>query len=268
MVSIVSFELEGDFAAFRDPTVTSNQTVYIIPSKSAVVGLIGAIIGLKRPNTLGPYYQELPYCKEYLDLMKDTMIGVQMRSEPKKVAFFTNHRSLKEKKTKPFKTELLIAPRYTIFVKSNDAIMAKIMDALESRSFVYPPMLGHAYCLARVPSFNHHEAKAVVPENKLVSTTILDGILETGNTNSGLEFDGPPGKSIRVIVERHLHHYFEKEKDQDLIKMPKRKVLRHWIPVPVNGEDSPIEITSFTDPLSIVDFYEIDGLCGKAICLY
>ena len=47
-MSIVSFDLEGDFAAFKDPSVTTNQTVTVIPSKSALIGLLGALLGVKR----------------------------------------------------------------------------------------------------------------------------------------------------------------------------------------------------------------------------
>ena len=103
--------MSGSFAAFRDPSVTSNQTVYYIPSKSAVVGILGAMIGIKRSDQLGDIYSQ-----EYLDFFKQTSIGIQLESIPKKVVYFTNHRSLKKAKTKPFKTEVVENPRYTIYV--------------------------------------------------------------------------------------------------------------------------------------------------------
>ena len=65
-MSIVSFDLEGDFAAFRDPSVTTNQTVTVIPSKSAVIGLIGALLGIQRSDSIFDdiYSRDLPACVE------------------------------------------------------------------------------------------------------------------------------------------------------------------------------------------------------------
>jgi len=254
-MNIVSFDLEGDFAAFRDPSVTTNQTICVIPSKSAVMGLIGAIIGVDRSNSL----DEL-YCKDYLNLLKSTLIGIKVRSQPNKFAFFTNHRSLKEKKMKPFKTELLVSPRYTIFVKSIDEIMKTLLDVLESRNFKYSPTLGHSYCLARIPSYKMHQAKAVKPEDMIVSTVILDEVMETVNKYGAFMLQSV-GDHTRLVIERHLHHYFEGDKLE-------RRVLRHLIPVPTEGSEPQIGIESIRSPLSLAKFFEIDGLAGKGVCLY
>ena len=62
---LISFDLSGEFAEFSDPSVTSNQIVYFIPSKSAVIGIIGAIIGIKRAST-GPAEW---YNDDFLDLL-------------------------------------------------------------------------------------------------------------------------------------------------------------------------------------------------------
>ena len=96
---IVSFDLEGDFAAFKDPSVTTNQTVTVVPSKSALIGLIGALLGVKRSNSI---YDGI-YSEEYLNLFKSTSVGIKLRNNPEKLTYYTNHRSLKEAKTKPFK---------------------------------------------------------------------------------------------------------------------------------------------------------------------
>ncbi len=135
-MSLVSFDLEGDFAAFKDPSVTTNQTVTVIPSKSALMGLIGALLGVKRSNSFDCQYSE-----GYLDLLKKTAVGIQVRSQATKCTFFTNHRSLKEAKTKPYKTELLVNPKYTVYVKSTDEINQDLLDRLKDNRFAFSPML-------------------------------------------------------------------------------------------------------------------------------
>jgi hypothetical protein len=59
--------------------------------------IIGYKIGIKRSDKLGEMYSD-----EYLEFFKNTRIGLQFEGLPKKVVYFTNHRSLKEPKTKPF----------------------------------------------------------------------------------------------------------------------------------------------------------------------
>ena len=93
---LISFDLSGEFAEFSDPSVTSNQTVYYIPSKTAVIGILGAIIGIKRSH-IGPgeWYND-----DFLDLLDETKIGIKLLSEPKKFTYFSNNVSLKETKKK------------------------------------------------------------------------------------------------------------------------------------------------------------------------
>lgn len=253
-MNVVSFELEGDFAAFRDPSVTTNQTVYTIPSKSALIGLIGALIGIDRSNS----NDEL-YCQDYLSLLRLTTIGIKVGSTPQKVTFFTNHRSLKEGKIKPFKTELLVSPRYTIFVSSEDRIAQKLLAVLENRSFKYCPTLGHAYCLARIPSYKTHVAEEVELSNtRWVSSVILDETMET-DKETMYRFEEEPAPR-RLILERHLHHYFVESRLE-------RRVLRHWIPVPVGGHKSRFVLIPHHTPL-LTKFVQIDDLEDEAVCLY
>ena len=150
-MSIVSFDLEGDFAAFKDPSVTTNQTVTVIPSKSALIGLLGALLGVKRSNSI---FVDM-YSEGYLDLLKKTVVGIKVRSHGGKCTFFTNHRSLKEAKTKPYKTELLVNPKYTIYVKSTDEVNQALLERLRDNRFVFSPTLGHAYCPARIPGLGN-----------------------------------------------------------------------------------------------------------------
>ncbi len=255
-MSIVSFDLEGDFAAFRDPSVTTNQTVTVIPSKSALIGLLGALLGIKRSNTFDTLYSE-----GYLDLLAKTTIGIQVHSQVAKCTFFTNHRSLKEDKTKPYKTELLINPKYTIYVKSTDDINQALLDRLKNNQFVFSPMLGHAYCPARISQFREiSNAIEVDPEDTLVSTVILDEVMESRNNNPGIHFDKCPDFPAKVLVERHLHHYTAEGSF-------KRVVLRHYIPIPENGKNSVLDIDKYYSPLSLTKFYSIDG-SNHVLCLF
>ncbi len=249
MLKLITFSISGEFAAFRDPSVTSNQTAYYIPSKSAVIGILGAMIGIRRSDTLGEIYSN-----EYLKFFKNTKIGLQLESKPKKIVFFTNHRSLKEAKTKPFKTELLENPTYTIYVQTDEESSKKLVNALEKNEFVYTPYFGHAYCPARINNFKRVDVESedsIDPKDKKTKCVILD---ESETYNPDFEFkcevinDGG-----YLIVERHIHHFFENEKFD-------ARVLKHWIPT----DNSDLEIIR-DSVRKLSTFYAIGD---QVVCMY
>ena len=127
MTKILSFCATGDYAAFRDPSITSNQTVYHIPSKTAVVGILGAILGIKRSNRLDEIYSA-----DFLNFFSKIKIGLEVKNNPQKIVYFTNHRSLKESKTKPVKKEILVQPKYTVYIQSSSiSILDNIQKAIQ-----------------------------------------------------------------------------------------------------------------------------------------
>ncbi len=240
---MISFEISGAFAAFRDPSVTSNQTVYHIPSKSAVIGILGAMIGITRPDNLGELYSS-----GYKDFFKKTKIGLRFESEPKKVTMFTNHRSLKEHKTKPFKTELVENPRYTVYVITEEDSLNKLSDALENNRFVFSPYLGHAYCPATISNYAQFEAIPTEPVGEETQCVILD---ESETYNKDFEFKLEMSGSL--IIERHIHHFFDNERFDG-------RVLKHWIPT----HNSELEILSDSQR-NISQFYKVGDY---VICMY
>jgi CRISPR-associated protein Cas5 subtype I-B len=254
---IVSFDLEGDFAAFKDPSVTTNQTVTVVPSKSALIGLLGALLGVKRSNSI---YDGI-YSEEYLNLFKSTSVGIKLRNNPEKLTYYTNHRSLKEAKTKPFKSDLLVLPTYTIFVKSTDQINGELLSRLEANNFVFSPTLGHSYCIARIPKHSIEDLKEIDPCGRRTSSVVLDELQESNNGHSGVIFSVPAECSAQIIVERHIHHYFSED---TLNKI----VLRQFIPVPVDGKKCFVLIDSVETPLKLSKYYSLNNALEEAICLY
>ena len=244
-MKLISFRISGAFAAFRDPSVTSNQTVYYIPSKSAVVGILGAMIGIKRSDSLGELYSD-----EFQEFFKNTKIGIQFESIPKKVTFFTNHRSLKEPKTKPFKTEVVENPRYTIYIITDEENSKKLTNALKKNEFVFSPYLGHAYCQAAVFDFKEIDAKKTDSKGEKTQCVVLD---ESETYNPDFEFRHEMITEGTVIIERHIHHFFNDEKFDG-------RVLKHWIPT--NNSEFEIKRDSAR---GLSKFYKIGD---HVVCMY
>lgn len=221
-MKILSFRLSGQFAAFRDPSVTSNQTVYHVPSKSAVIGLLGAMIGIQRDdNSLGPAYGS-----NYIDFFSKTSIGIRYETEGRKIIYFTNHRSFENANMKPFKKELLENPTYRIFVLIEDKFSEfnDLQSSIEENKFAYSPYLGHAYCPAVISDPKIHSADAITEvEDEITDCVILD---ESGIDKPDFVFRVLPmsGDQREPMIERHLHHFYVRDHLES-------RVLKYWIPV-------------------------------------
>src|SRR3989338_11715345 len=170
-VQLFSFELSGSFAAFRDPSVTSNVSVYYIPSKSSVIGLLGAIIVIPRDKSGKQLYSE-----EYLRLFKDTKIGITLLNNSAKFPYNSINRNFGPKREKmPTKKELLIDPKYRIYFTSTDEFSDKITSAIKSNQFAYAPYLGQTYCHAMISDFVEHGKNKTIDSGKgKTSSVILD----------------------------------------------------------------------------------------------
>lgn len=247
MVSIISFRASGAFASFRDPSVTANQTVYYIPSKTAIVGMIGAMLGILRSNILDQLYE-----KPYLDLFSKINVGVKLENNPRKIVYFTNHRSLKAAKTKPVKKEILDSPQYQFFVQSTENILDQLNHAITNSKFVFTPYFGHVYCPAKICDFKKHNATLLQNvEGKKTDCVILDE--SDSNFNENFKIKVTPKDDSILIVERHLHHYMQDEKLSS-------RVFKHWIPI----DSQECKITQL-EHNTVSKFYQIDS---KVYCLY
>ena len=237
--------VSGEFSAFKDPSVTSNQTCYFVPSKSAVVGLLGAMIGIERSSKLDDIYGE-----NYIKFFKQIKIGLEFKTvNPRKIVFFTNHRSLKAAKTKPYKTELVENPIYEIYVKTNEELFSKLQQVLTHKNFVYSPYLGHAYCPTVISDLTTLDVEYMKPDGQ-TKCVILDPSEIFDSMSITLQ---EKSNDSSLIVERHLHHFIKDDKLES-------RVFKYWIPT--NGSEFII------DKYSKNNFTEFVGINNNVVCLY
>lgn len=247
MTRLLSFAVTGAYASFRDPSITANQSVYYIPSKTSIIGILGAILGIKRDNTLDDRYS-----KNYIDFFSNILVGLKLENNPRKIMYFTNHRSLKKAITKPVKKEILESPRYRIYVKSTDDIIDRLKDTITNNTYVFSPYLGHAYCPAKIIDLKEHDAKKIdQASGKITDCVILDEA-ENYNTNFKI-FVRPESNDGSLIIERHIHNFMEEDQ-------MKGRVLKYWIPL-----ESAKCVIKQLEENSLSEFYEINK---QVCCLY
>jgi len=212
---VLAFSARGRFAAHRDPSVTTHQLVYYAPPKSAIVGMVGAILGTPRSET-----GEL-YSPAYVELLSSIRVGIGMlngpKNRPQKVLFGTNRRTLEDTgHMKPTKSELVENPDYRIYVTGKDETIDELRRRIDGHDPAYPVYFGHAYCQARVEDARVGDAQKVDSRKSvMVETTVLR------EPDPEAQYQ-PVGDS--VIVENKMVH---KEHDGDVV----RRSIPHMIPL-------------------------------------
>lgn len=143
-MKLISFDIQADFGFFRKPE--TNNTInlsYNIIHKPAVLGLLGAIIGLEG-------YKEKGKLPVYFELLKDVKIGIEPLSHDKgnyaKTSIkYSNTVGYANKGTNFLTEELtLVTPAYRIFLLLEESISEqnKLIISIEKGQTEYIPYLG------------------------------------------------------------------------------------------------------------------------------
>jgi len=145
---IVVFDLYGSYGHFRVPYTTSSPITFPVPPKTALYGIIGAILGYDKGS-----YLEI-FSKEHW------AFAVSLRRSISKINIPENFVNTKEAKmfakmpkNKSCRTqinmEFLKNPYFRIYVTSNNRDrLDKLELMLKEHKSVYTPVLGLSECLA------------------------------------------------------------------------------------------------------------------------
>ncbi len=155
---VVCFEVSAPFAFFKKPFTKTSSDVYIVPPKTAIIGLIAAIRGWKRDS--------------YDDYIRNTLVGIILEKIPYKIPFNFNFENTKDTKSPriQFGAQVLRDVRYKIFI--NDDSLYEVLKDLKP---VYTPYLGSSNMLASIEnvslidlslsSLSSYTSISVVPKN-------------------------------------------------------------------------------------------------------
>ncbi len=142
------FDISGDYAHFKKYYTTSSPLTFSIPPRTALIGLISAIIGIDKDK--------------YLDVMtKDkTKIAIRVMSLIKKFRMTQNLINTKDGYWIPVKRgrheprtqicfEYLKDPHFRIYFQhTDDGIYKSLKENLETHKSVYTPYLGISELIA------------------------------------------------------------------------------------------------------------------------
>lgn len=155
---VVVFEASGAFAHFKRFYTTSSPTSYALPPRTALQGLVGAILGYSR--------------EEYLQRLEALQVAVSLQVSVKRIRFGTNwintksfygdspmsrwqltvgSREKPQAPRLPVRIEFLKDVRYRIYVHHPDvALLDTLESMLQNDQAVYTPCLGLSECIAEL----------------------------------------------------------------------------------------------------------------------
>ena len=125
----LTFELAGELGHFRNLFTHSFLETMIAPPKTTVVGMIGAALGYDETQTV-----------ELVDKLRIGVKILQIKGFIKEITTFFNYKN-KPPETTPIMRELVVSPRYKVYVATEDeTLLNQIADSLKHP--FYPIYLG------------------------------------------------------------------------------------------------------------------------------
>lgn len=138
-------KIEGNWAHFKKPETNNNPLTHDFITKTALIGLIGAVLGIEREE-MRPLFPQLS---------EDLLYGVQIVEAVKKESWaFKLRRAENLFEMRPVQMEFLKNPKFAVAIAvKNDAsgeIFGKLITSIERSEARFTPVLGLHNCPANL----------------------------------------------------------------------------------------------------------------------
>lgn len=147
---IIIFDIGSEYGHFRKFNTTTSPLTYSIPSRPAMIGIIGAILGIEREISAGKFSESVVpvaelFSKAKADIavqilqpIKKTNIAFNLLDTEKTASSFFN---IKQRTQIEF--ELLKNPSYRVFVSfNNDVLSDQLEKKLKENRTHFTPYMG------------------------------------------------------------------------------------------------------------------------------
>ncbi|MHA1380949.1 MAG: CRISPR-associated protein Cas5 [Candidatus Helarchaeota archaeon] len=155
--SVLVFDVKGDFGFFRIPETTRAPVSYPF-TRTSIVGIIGAIIGLKR-NSYWSNNNPLANSNIAIELMNDIIHSTLMinYTHTRNTISVQNIQTSITSWSSDFRgfvtavrLDTLRNIHYRIYFQAKNDLYNRVKKAIKNSEFVYPPYLGHANLFADI----------------------------------------------------------------------------------------------------------------------
>jgi CRISPR-associated protein Cas5, N-terminal domain len=214
----ILFELSGNWAHFRKPETNNNPLTHDFITKTALLGLIGAVLGIERREM----------AELFPTLSEDFLYGVRINNAVKKESWaFTLRKVVDVLDKAPKQMEFLKNPVYTIALalknENSIEIFKRFANAVERSEACFTPVLGLHNCPAELKFITEGEferrdgefvTKGFVKESQLDAGKLLMAKFRLGvekvPTYQNNDFWNLPERYVRVIYPSENYEVFGK----------------------------------------------------------
>lgn len=145
------FDLQGDFAHFRKYYTTTSSLTFLVPPRTAVIGLVGAMLGLPKERCAESFL--LSECKvgiQILRPLRKSVLKENWRAGPARLSKQTlSINEMQDISRTPI--ELVKEPHYRVFFyHSRKRLWENLLEVMDERKAIYTPYLGLSEFLAEV----------------------------------------------------------------------------------------------------------------------
>ena len=139
-------EIKGNWGHFKRPETNNNPLSHDLITKTALIGMIGAVLGIERQEMKSLFPQ----------LSEDLLYGVQLLHPVKKISWgFTSHTAINPTAAgTPKYFEFLREPSFAVWIalqnNRSESIFDKFVYSVKNGNAEYPPILGWHNCPAEL----------------------------------------------------------------------------------------------------------------------
>jgi CRISPR-associated protein Cas5h len=153
----VIFDVTSDMAHFRRQYAITTALTYVIPPRTALCGLVGAVLGLPKNQSLDEFRDDNAiFSVQVLNHLRTGSVSINLLDTKGNPTF-------RPKPVNPrtaMRYEILLQPRYRVMF-SHDELAPRLKDKLDKHESCYTPCLGLAWMIA----WFEGEARVLEAEN-------------------------------------------------------------------------------------------------------
>lgn len=232
------FDITGEFAHFRKFNTTSSPLTYLIPTRTAVAGLLGAVVGLGREE----FY-------EYF-LREKAGIAIQAKNKLTKQGYAFNLINTKEgmnriKNRTQVKFEFVAQPCYRVFFTHTDpSIYDDIKSRIQTKRFFFQPYLGLAQLTADLVYIDEVESEEKISGGFVEIISAVNLKKCTGNK---IEIDPDLKYSSAIMpIEMSLDHLDPLNAKKGNTGLPKNRKTDEYAEVVFEVSGKPVKVETDT----------------------
>ncbi len=171
---VLIFDIFGEYGHFKKYNTTTSPLTYAIPPRTALVGIVGAILGIPRELLPGKFPTDQPL--QELFSKEKLQATVQVIKPVKKVSAAFNLIDTKKSFYDLSKAghtqinfELLKDPHFRIYISIQDnQVYEQLKLHLQKKHFIYTPYLGLAQFSANIQYVGEEVFIEQIPDNEYI----------------------------------------------------------------------------------------------------